>query len=38
MEIEPSHKLFDNLVTDITSIAFEEFRFEAIRGYAEKDI
>lgn len=38
MEIEPFHVLYDNFVTDITPIAFEELYFEAIREYAEEDI
>jgi len=36
MDIEPINMLYDNLVADITPIAFEELCFEVIRGYAEK--
>lgn len=37
MDIDPIHLLYDNLVADITPIAFEELCFEVIRGYAEKE-
>ena len=35
MDIDPIHVLYDNLVADITPIAFEGLCFEVIRGYAE---
>ncbi|MDD4781139.1 MAG: restriction endonuclease [Tissierellia bacterium] len=37
MEIDPIHVLYDNLVADITPIAFEELCFEVVKGYAEKE-
>lgn len=37
MDIDRIHVLYDNLVADITPIAFEKLCLEVIRGYAEKE-
>jgi len=37
MEIDPIHMLYENLVADITPIAFEELCFDVISVYAEKE-